>query len=219
MSVIQIIRSKRKSITLQVTSEGTLILKVPLHVSKKYIDSFIVEKKAWIKQKTQELYSRNATSEKKYIKGEEFLYIGKRYILDIGQYKALTIEENYLHFPNFLQFRIQKEIASWYVQQAKEIITKRVQFYASQMRAEYALITFSDTKSRWGSCSHDNKLQFNWRLIMAPLAVIDYVVVHELSHTFEKNHTWMFWSKVRFVLPAYKQRRKWLLTFGNSLHV
>ena len=102
--------------------------------------------------------------------------------------------------------------------QGKNILSEQVKSYALQMKAEYKEITFSDTKSQWGRCTHDNRLQFSWRLVMAPMLVINYVIIHELSHTFEKNHTQMFWMKVRNFNPSYRQQIKWLKEHGASLH-
>lgn len=81
---------------------------------------------------------------------------------------------------------------------------------SKKMNTKYKSIRFSDTFSKWGTCFPDNSLQSNWRLIMTPITVINYVVVHELAHTTEKNHGSRFWNKVSLYTPAYKQHRKWL---------
>jgi predicted metal-dependent hydrolase len=122
-------------------------------------------------------------------------------------------------FPKAAVFRVQKELTAWYIRQAREIISQQVEFYAKRMNASYTDLTFSDTKSQWGRCTHENKLQFSWRLVMAPLLVINYVVVHELVHTIEKNHSRSFWSKVRFHNPSYRQQIKWLAANGHALKV
>ena len=131
----------------------------------------------------------------------------------------IEIAEGKLFYPQAIKFRIKKEIEQWYIAQAKEIITREVKRYAKEMNTTYTDLTFSDTKSQWGRCTHDNRLQFSWRLVMTPLLVLRYVVVHELAHTFEKNHSYLFWSKVRSVNPSYKQQIKWLKENGNTLVV
>lgn len=146
-----------------------------------------------------------------------FLYLGKEYILHIGNHTKIALYENRLLFPQVLLFRLEKEITTWYLQQARKVIGNQVTFYAKEMKTTYASLKFSDTTSQWGSCSRDNNLQFSWRLIMAPLLVLNYVVIHELTHTLEKNHSSNFWSKVRFHNPSYKQQIKWLQKYGNSL--
>ncbi|SRR6266480_1352802 len=213
---IKIIRSKRKTIALHIDQNASLVVKAPQRVSLDYIHRLIEEKKEWIQQKISAMQKHTG---KQYVHGEAFLYLGKSYALQVGDYKTIMAHNTFLFFPQVLLFRAKKELTGWYIRQAKEIITRRVNWYAEKMKTTYAGISFSDTRSRWGSCSVHNELQFNWRLILSPLHIIDYVVVHELAHTIEKNHTWKFWSKVRFVLPAYKQWRKWLQEHGNKLVV
>lgn len=148
-----------------------------------------------------------------------FLYLGKECTLQTGNYQGIVLQEERLLFPHVLQFRLEQELTTWYVQQARKVISNQVIFYAKQMKTTYASLKFSDTKSQWGSCSHDNNLQFSWRLIMAPLLVLNYVVIHELTHTMEKNHSANFWSKVRFHNPSYRQQITWLQKHGNSLKI
>jgi len=148
-----------------------------------------------------------------------FLFLGKSYSLAIGNHKGIMLSEDKLLFPQGLVFRMDKEIHEWFLKQARDKISERVKHYAKLMNTEYLTLTFSDTKSQWGSCTHENNLQFSWRLIMAPLSVLDYVVIHELAHTKEKNHSWKFWSEVRKVTPAYKQHMKWLHSHAKELVV
>lgn len=158
------------------------------------------------------LNSRNGLQE-----GDKYFYLGRKFFLTMGNYPVIRIHGEQLEFPQFLAFRGQKELTTWYIKQARDIITRRTNWYAGQMRTSFYDITFSDTRSQWGSCSKDNRLQFCWRLILAPLLVINYVVVHELAHTLEKNHSSFFWRKVRNVNPSYRQEQKWLQQFGHTL--
>ncbi len=147
---------------------------------------------------------------KKYIEGEEFLFLGEQRKLMFGNYKSIHILNNFLFFPQFLKFRVQKELKVWYLQQSLQHIKKRVEYYAYRMNVNYGSVSVVDTKSRWGACTHDNRLQFNWRLIMVPPAVLDSVVVHELAHTMVKNHSQNFWIQVRKVMPGYSAHRAWI---------
>ena len=141
---------------------------------------------------------------------ETILYLGKSYPLRLGNYSLLHIVGEKFYFPKALEFRVEKELTTWYIRKAREIITERVQWYAKELKTSYKELTFSDTRSQWGRCTSDNRLQFSWRLVMAPLLVINYVVVHELVHTIEKNHSQAFWSKVRHFNPSFRQQIKWL---------
>lgn len=149
--------------------------------------------------------------------GDEFLYMGNIYKFHIGNYKEITFSDK-LYFPEFLMFRARKEITQWYINKARKVITGRVKYYSALMKKNYKSISYSDTISKWGSCKGDNSLQFNWRLIMSPILVIDYVVVHELAHTTEKNHGKKFWKIVEEYKPAYKQYIKWLKDNSHRLH-
>ncbi len=154
---------------------------------------------------------------KKYIEGEEFLFLGEKYKLKFGNYKTIHLVENHLCFPQFLKFRIQKELQNWYLQKSLEHIKQRVEYYAVRMKVKYISLSIADSKSRWGACTHDNRLQFNWRLIMTPHAVLDSVVVHELAHTLVKNHSQDFWIQVRKVMPGYSAHRAWINHHQNEL--
>lgn len=213
---ITIIRSHRKTIALHVLPDGTVEIKAPFLMPKFFINRFIEKNKEWIDKRTKHIQQKLAL-QKTYNEGEKFLYLGEEYILKIGNYTSIGAKNGEFLFPQALLFRIKKEIESWYITQAKEIITTETKRYALEMKTSFTSLTFSDTKSQWGRCTHDNRLQFSWRLVMTPLLVLRYVVVHELAHTFEKNHSYLFWSKVRSVNPSYKQQIKWLKEHGNTL--
>lgn len=100
---------------------------------------------------------------------------------------------------------------------AKQEFTKKTIFYAARMQVSYGRITIRDQKTRWGSCSQTGNLNFNWRLILAPERVLDYVVVHELAHRREMNHSPAFWKLVEQVMPDYRVQRQWLKEYGEGL--
>ena len=102
---------------------------------------------------------------------------------------------------------------------AKEYIPKRVEYYHALTGGDYQKITIRDQKTRWGSCSSNGTLSFNYRLMLAPPRVLDYVVVHELCHLTHMNHSTAFWEMVASILPDYKEHRKWLKENEDSLHV
>lgn len=213
----RIIRSHRRSISLQVNQDATVVVKAPLHISKHTIEDFITQHLSWIEQRLKLLEARPKIRKKTYTQGDVFLYLGKEVTLTIGNYAEITVRDDQLLFPQTLQFRIKKELSAWYIRQAREIITERVMRYAKEMDTNFTDLTFSDTSSQWGRCTVDNRLQFSWRLVMAPLLTINYVVVHELAHTVEKNHSRSFWAKVRLFNPSYRQQIQWLKIHGSSL--
>lgn len=104
-----------------------------------------------------------------------------------------------------------------YISIARDIFTKKTDYYARIMGVSYSRISIREQKTRWGSCSSSGGLNFNWRLIFAPEEVLDYVVVHELAHRMEMNHSKAFYTIVESVLPDYRQARRWLRENGDSL--
>ncbi len=207
-------RSNRRTVALHIQPDATVLIKAPNHMPQHQINIFIEEHREWIDKRLALVGKRM-----KYKKREdEYFFLGKTLKLTPGNYRDIAVEEDKLLFPIALLFRKDKEIATWYLAKAREIITGQVATFAKEMKTEYREITFSDTKSQWGRCTHDNRLQFSWRLVMAPLLVINYVVIHELAHTMEKNHTQMFWMKVRNFNPSYRQQIKWLKENGMSLY-
>ncbi|MBQ8591846.1 MAG: M48 family metallopeptidase [Lachnospiraceae bacterium] len=106
-----------------------------------------------------------------------------------------------------------------YREAAKEYIPKRVDYFVTLTGGSYERITIRDQKTRWGSCSGRGTLSFNWKLMLAPPAILDYVVVHELCHLTHMNHSRDFWQAVELVLPDYKERRQWLKEHGEELQL
>lgn len=105
-----------------------------------------------------------------------------------------------------------------YRDKAREIFEQKVSYYAQMMGVSYGRIAIRDQKTRWGSCSGEGNLNFNWRLIFAPAGVLDYVVVHELAHRKEMNHSPRFWKVVEDTMPEYRKYQKWLKENGRGLH-
>ncbi|MDO8269212.1 MAG: SprT family zinc-dependent metalloprotease [Candidatus Levybacteria bacterium] len=215
---LKITRSDRRSIAIVVLPNGTVEVRAPKYIPEFAIKAFVKSKSEWIKVR-QEYVKKNTKPSKKFENGEKFVFLGHEYSLLLGPYIHIEIKEDQLLFPLALAARGRETMEKWYIKQAKTEITKLADEYTAKMETAYNGISFSDTKSKWGSCTHDDRLQFNWRLIMTPLLVVRYVVIHELAHTIEKNHSAKFWNKVRSVNPSYKQQIKWLKENGHGLTV
>ena len=170
------IRSNRKTMSIQIKTDGKVIVRTPYGISKYQVQMFIEEKKQWIEKHLKEISERQMSN------------------------KILSEEE-----------RLKG------VQKALCVIPERVEYFAEMMNVTYGRITIREQKTRWGSCSSEKNLNFNWKLILAPPEVLDYVVVHELCHRLEMNHSPRFWAQVERVLPDYKVSRKWLREHGNEL--
>jgi predicted metal-dependent hydrolase len=221
IKIDKIIRSKRKTIALVVTQEATLVVRAPFTTSLTYIENLVRKKRTWIQEK-QARFQRNQSKvlPKEFVNGEGFWYLGKEYKLEIVQHqdKPVVLEEH-LKIAQERLPHAREYLIAWYKEQALQKITKRVEWYAKQTGLEYKSVKITNAQKRYGSCGAKGTLNFSWRLIMAPLRVLDYVVVHELAHLDEKNHSRKFWNKVKLMLPDYRERQEWLKENGSLLQI
>ncbi|HLO13441.1 MAG TPA: SprT family zinc-dependent metalloprotease [Anaerolineales bacterium] len=218
--VNQIIRSKRKTLALIVMPDGSLIVRAPLLTPEKLVREFIENNARWIEKKQTEALDARPPVPKQYIPGEMFMYLGNTYPLEIVQHqKAPLLFEKNFKLAKSAQSEAAWAFEQWYRSQAKQTLNERVNLYANQYDLHYKAIKITSARTRWGSCSADGSLNFSWRLILAPMDVVDYVVVHELVHTVLHNHSRRFWKRVEKIMPDYKERRKWLRKNGRQLMV
>lgn len=223
MKIEKIIRSKRKTIALQITDSATLIIKAPINVDDNAIMKIVEKHEKWINQKKKEIESRIKFCQKQFVNGEGFLYLGRYYKLKIVDNQDIPLK--LILYGNEKGFYLKKDalpqakeiFIQWYKKAAYEVISERVNWYAQKRNFKYNKVKITDAKKRWGSCSPLGNLNFSWRLIMAPLPVLDYVVVHELVHLEEKNHKEDFWIKVKLLTPDYERHKEWLNKNGHIL--
>lgn len=133
-----------------------------------------------------------------------------------GQTTALTLDTRF-KLAEWAQESAEQVFQAWYREQAGQILPERVRLFASQHNLQYQKIRIGSARTRWGSCSARSILSFSWRLILTPIEIVDYVVVHELAHTLVHNHSGRFWKQVEKFLPDYKVHRKWLRMNGQKV--
>lgn len=221
VEIKKVIRSKRKTISLQLSDDATLIVRAPFEVSEEIINRVILKHSDWIEKKKREIQLRDIKfSKKEFVNGEGFIYLGNYYRL-----RLVENQETPLNFEN--GFYLSKDhlvgakgiFIDWYKKRAYEKISERVRWYAQKRGFKYNEINITNAQKRWGSCSCRNNLNFSWRLIMAPLPVVDYVIIHELVHLDEKNHSRVFWNKVKMLTTNYKKHQDWLKKNGHLLRL
>ena len=215
----KIIYSNRKSLRITVERDCSIVVCAPEGTDPEKIRELVESKKIWIyqKQRHPQKYSGTKTS-KEFVSGESVRYLGMNYILDINQSGDPCIQLN----DKFIicdagKEDLKKNFRDWFVERAKEKISPRIAYFARKMGVEYNRIMISDLRYRWGSCTPKNNLNFNWRLIKAPMPVIDYVIAHELAHLIEPNHTTRFWNVVKAQIPMYQMAKNWLKEHGEVL--
>lgn len=216
IKIDKIIRSKRKSIALMMSPDATLVVRAPLLTPLKYIEDLVMKQSAWIHKKRQQVLKGGVPLPKKFVDGETFLFMGESYRLKIEDCNDIALTE-YLVFPKKFLGRAQAKLIWWYKEKAFEMITEIANHYSQISGWKFKTINITSAKHRWGSCSWTGSINFSWKLIMAPIGVIDYVVVHELAHITQKNHSAKFWNQVKSILPDYKIRQKWLKENGKHL--
>lgn len=206
---------------MEITRDADLIVRVPKQASIKLIEKIVNEKQLWIRKKQDIARKRcQQITPKKFVCGEEFLYLGTVYKLTITDSTNPALKfDNAFYLSREYLGNARELFIDWYKDQGYKIIVERVNRYSSASGLKYNKVKITHAQKRWGSCSFKNNLNFSWRLTMAPLSVIDYLVVHELAHVKEKNHSKSFWNKVKDMLPNYEQQRKWLKDNGHILSV
>ncbi len=222
IKIDKLIRSKRRTLNVEVGTDTKVTVRVPLRCSNRSIQKFIESHKDWIASKQK--YAREhckQVSPKKYVAGEEFLYLGKAYKLVTAESVDSTLAfngHNFLISVNQLK-NAQELFIQWYKQEASKIITERAKLYSSISGIEYQKVGITNAHQRWGSCSYKGDLSFTWRIVMAPLKVIDCVVVHELVHMKIKGHSKVFWDGVKIMIPEVDYCRNWLKENQNLLSI
>lgn len=173
----ELIRSSRRTLSIEVSRDGRVLVRAPRNCSKKQIEEFLARKAKWIAKK-----------------------------LDMQKRIAEQVER---------QTQLTEQQTKFYREKAREVLTQRVEHYAKAMGVTYGRIAIREQRTRWGSCSEPGNLNFNWKLILMPPGVLDYVVVHELAHRREMNHSDRFWAVVEYYMPEYKKYREWLKENGR----
>jgi len=215
--------SKRRTISISINQRAEVIVSAPTFAREDVILNFINEKSRWIVKRLNEAEERNVFVEnKKFNHGERFLFLGHKYemeiVLKLGKRSILKFNGKKwtVNVPCQLseeekQGEIQRKLIGWYRLQAKEILGGRIFHYSRLLGVEPLKIAVRTQKRIWGNCDYSSKtIHINWQVIMSPLAVLDYIVVHELCHLIVPNHSKRFWKKVEEIFPDYNKRKRWL---------
>lgn len=208
----RLLRCDRKSIGLIVERDGSLTVRAPKRVGANAIDEAVRVKADWIFHKQEQNRARmRLHPQHGYVQGERFEYRGASCLLALrGGFKSVALVNGMLVAPLISTDKIRDKVCAWYKLEARRVMQERLSLYASRMGVACRAFRLSSAQTRWGSCNNSGGISLNWRLVAAPLNVIDYVVVHELSHIRYLDHSAAFWKTVEQVLPDYRQSRAWL---------
>lgn len=214
----KIIRSRRKNIALMIDKQGELIIKAPTFVTNRELYELVEKKQDWVLRKQREVLEQVKARQFSLVDGAMLMFQGEEMTIHVGCYKKIQIKEGQIYIPeNPRADRTEKSLCDWMKQQAAYLIEESLTHYAELLAVEYEDYKLSNARTRWGTCNSNHILRFSWRLVMCPQEILDYVVVHELSHIGCMNHSKVFWKRVEQILPDYKERRKWLRTHQSIM--
>jgi len=223
--LVTVIKSSRRKTTALKIKEGEVSIHIPTRLPLMYAREFIVQKTPWIQTKLSD-QALKKTVGKHFIHGEEFIFLDKKYSLRLIQaetspsvIKTSTEIEVRGRLNRLSQTAIRAALVRWYKQQAEQYLTSRTTALADKITLAPHSITVKTYKARWGSCGIQGDVQFNWKLILAPPDIIDYVIIHELCHLKHHNHSANFWQLVAHHYPAFKASQAWLKTNGYRLEL
>ena len=213
----------RRNIDLSIGRDGGVVVAVPEHLKEEEIVQIIRNKQTWI---YKALERKEATYKgpppKEYVSGEGFFYLGRKYRLKLLRNDqieqngtGLKFQSGRFFLPRTLAPRGKEIFVHWYSVHAVEWITRRANALKDRVAVEPQSIGIRDLGFRWGSCTHKGKMFFHWRIILLPPERIDYLILHELVHIHEHNHSPAFYERLRRASPDHKQHEDWLRRYGD----
>lgn len=213
-------RSNRRTLSLSVLKNGSVVVKAPISMSDHVISKFVEEKQSWIKDKLL-IVSKNISKFDDVLSYKRFLLYGNKYKAVFADVKRIETSDNFeILIPRKIETdKVLKNIKQWYKKLAKQVLSERLAFVEDKIRLKSTSVKISDSKGRWGSCSNKGVICFNWRVIMLPPEIIDYVIVHELCHLVELNHSKNFWKLVGTFLPNADKLKKAIKEYAVLLEI
>jgi predicted metal-dependent hydrolase len=219
MKIDQIIRSKRKTFSLEIKPDGRLVVRAPQTASKAHIQAVVDQKAHWVTKTRARLAKQyQDVKPKTFTGGEKFWYLGQQYALQLtDRQRPLLDLDGTFNLSRTAQSQAREVFVAWYREETRQITQDLIHKYAQSYGFKVKQVRITSARTRWGSCSSKNNLNFTYRLCMAPLDVVEYVVVHELVHLQVRNHSRAFWQAVEGIKPDYRNQRTWLKKNGALL--
>ncbi|WP_159446801.1 M48 family metallopeptidase [Carboxydocella sp. ULO1] len=212
ITTTKIIRSARKTVVIEITPDGCIIIRAPKRLSMKAIEELVHGKDKWIRDKLQEIQRQQKLFQPlRFETGDKLWFLGEKYTFTVTDGSGMIyLQGDKLYFPREQLERGTEQLSRWYKKEVERILLARTEYFSGLTGIKYNSVKITSARKRWGSCSSKGVLSFSWRLLQAPLQVIDYVVVHELLHIEHMNHSRQFWARVKQIIPDYRGKRDWL---------
>ena len=217
-----LVRSRRKTASIYIERDGQVSILVPDKLTDRQVEALLESKRKWIYKSLAEWQDLNARRvHRDYVNGEGFLYLGRSYRLKLvpDLSEPLMLKDGYfcLRTNNGSLPDADAAFKAFYRAKGAVRIPPRVAYYQAKMDVEPKAVRVIELKHRWASCSSGRNLNFHWKCMMAPLTILDYIVVHELAHLIYPNHTKAFWNEVDKVMPDFQERKEWLRVNGAGM--
>ena len=223
---VEVIRTDRKRSASIYLEEDGVKVRVPKSLPDGRVRDLIARKSPWIKRKLKDAELKAPPKPKEFVSGETFSYLGRNYRLKVlySDTSSLKLIGGYLEASVLGPSKTQEEevrslLVDWYRIHAQEKLEEKTRRYARILQVEPNCVSVKDYKSRWGSCSTTGDISYNWRIVMAPHRIVDYVVVHELCHLLEHNHSPAYWRHVERIIPDFQECREWLKRNSKRLRI
>ncbi len=219
--------AKRQTTDIVIERDGLITVRPPFHMTPEQVDETVLSKRMWIYRNLAAWRDLNATRVvREWVNGESFLYLGSSYRLQLVDAQDETLKLKDGRFC-LLRSVVQsggkagalRAFESFYRDKGLGRLAMRVAWFADRVGVAPGTVEVKDLGYRWASCLKNGNLHFHWKCLMAPLTVIDYIVVHELCHLRHRDHSTAFWNEVDKVLPDWRDRREWLRIRGAGLDI
>lgn len=223
--------SKRKTLGISVQSDKVSVT-APEGTTGEKINQVLMKKAPWIRKQLQEYQEINPfMQERKFFSGEKLPYLGRLYRLKV--IKEANLQTSHFRFeqgkfiatvPDCLNETEYRQVIyplykAWVIAKATTFTQKRLNRFTVKLKEKPTRIQIKEQKQRWGSCTPDGKILLNWRIFLAPTSVVDYILVHELAHLKNMDHSAEFWNTIKMILPNYEDKKEWLRINGRRLYI
>lgn len=222
--------SSRQDVTIAVDWISGVSITVPEGTNQEHIETVLKRKARWILRKLAEFREiKHLSTHHEFVSGEKFPYLGRQCRLKV-QASADTVDASLTFHngrflavvpvsssPTWREEQLRNAFRDWYVTHGLDKVRQRVEFFGSRLGLQPSKVVVKDQRARWGSCTKGGTININWRVLMAPMRIVDYVIVHEMSHMIHPDHSVEFWTLLSSVMPDYDQRKEWLRIHGPTL--
>ncbi|MBQ9081609.1 MAG: M48 family metallopeptidase [Clostridia bacterium] len=216
MEKYTLVRKQRKTLSMRLDKDGNVTVSAPLHISQSEIDKFVLSHTDWIIRKRKELSARNPLPRLTMTAGEWIPFLGREYVLRFHDKRSVTIENGVIFLP---KTNPQTALTRYYAKRLKEFILPLITHYSRFMGVQPQALRINSARTRWGSCSAKNGLNFSFRLAMCDAIAVEYVVVHELCHIRYKNHSKVFWNEVEKYFPQFQKAKQYLKQISYFMEI